>query len=121
MTSTVFVIVAAYAPETDVAALVAVGATPALAREAMAEQLAAQDSPDQWIESEPMEQPINMGPVAKPAWRQRTKEEQETLAIAQIEEVNGCAKEIAHEMLDEMSAEEVEDMLRVCNGDDDED
>lgn len=60
-----------------------------------------------------------MMPEEETAWRQRTPAEQEQLATAQIEEVHDCAKELAHEILDAMDAEEVADMLRVLQDDED--
>lgn len=122
MTQQIFVAIATYGPESDVDPLVALGTTEELANAALQRLIDDSDTPDEWIQTDrTVEHGVAAPEPSPPAWRQRTEDEQETLAIAKIEEVRDCAKDIAHEYLDAMDAEEVEDMLRVCNGDDDDD
>lgn len=117
MTTDVFVAIANYGPEDDVPALVAVGFTAALANAALQSLIDDSDEPELWIAENAESHTVAEEPASDPAWRQCSPEDQERLAIAQIEEVNDCSKEIAHDMLDAMSAEEVEDMLQALKED----
>ncbi|USN16755.1 hypothetical protein STRZYGA_00340 [Brevundimonas phage vB_BpoS-Strzyga] len=112
MTEAVWVAIATYSHDRHAAAVTAVADSPALARRMLAENVALQHNPPAWLLSEPSLIVVQSEAQTSPAWRDLSGDDQNLLATAQIEEVHDCAKEIAHDMLDSMDAEEVATMLQ---------
>lgn len=108
----VFVALAHHSHQPGLRPFLAVGVTAELAAAALLSLIDDADHPELWIPEKPELHTVAEAPPTEPAWRQISEEDQNLLAIAQIEEVNDCAKEIAHEMLDAMTSEEVEEMLQ---------
>lgn len=123
MITDVYVAIATYTglEQPGVPVLVAVGDTAERAEAALEVLIDDHDNPDGWDVGAAELHGVAQGDAGgTPAWRLRTEEEQEQLAIAQIEEVHDCAKELAHEMLDALDAEAVQEFLDGLNdqGDD---
>lgn len=119
MIADVYVAIATYTgnEQPGVPVLVAVGTTAELADAALENLIDDHEDPSLWdVGGAELHGVAQSDAGGTPAWRLRTEEEQETLAIAQIEEIHECAKDFAHEMLDGMSPEEVQEMLDECNG-----
>lgn len=112
MTEAVWVAIATYSHDRHAAAVTAVADSPALARRMLAENVALQHNPPAWLLSEPSLIVVQSEAQTSSAWRDLSDDDQNLLATAQIEEVHDCAKEIAHDMLDSMDAEEVATMLQ---------
>lgn len=121
MTDQLYVAIATYPHRRDQQAVVAIADTAELCEVELSKEVALQHNPGAWVQSLPTLIPVHRAPKPEPAWRQCTDEEQEMLAIAQIEEIRECAKDIAHEMLDELDAEGVQEFLKVLRDDDDSD
>lgn len=119
----VYVAIATYTglEQPGVPVLVAVGDTAERAEAALEVLIDDHDNPDGWdVGAAELHGVAQADAGGTPAWRLRTEEEQEQLAIAQMEEVQDCAKELAHEMLDALDAEGVQEFLDGLNdeGDD---
>ena len=112
MTEAVWVAIATYSHDRHAAALTAVADSPTLVRRMLAENVAQQHNPAGWLSSEPSLIVVQSEAQTSPAWRDLSGDDQNLLATAQIDEVHDCAKEIAHDMLDSMDAEEVQTMLQ---------
>lgn len=119
----VYVAIATYTglEQPGVPVLVAVGDTAERAEAALEVLIDDHDNPDGWdVGAAELHGVAQADAGGTPAWRLRTEEEQEQLAIAQMGEVQDCAKELAHEMLDALDAEGVQEFLDGLNdeGDD---
>jgi hypothetical protein len=105
--TTVWTCTATYAPEDDVEPITVVAWTKEAAETAMDEVLGEEGyDKDEWIVQPACLQPIcGTKTEVTPAWRTElfTDDDQENMAIMQMEEVRECAKDIAHEYLDELS------------------
>lgn len=112
MTEAVWVAIATYSHDRHAAAVTAVADSPTLARRMLAENVALQHNPTAWLSADPVLIVVQSEAQTSPAWRNLDGDDQDLLASAQIDEVHDCAKEIAHDMLDSMDAEEVAAMLQ---------
>ncbi|USN16534.1 hypothetical protein POLEWNIK_00080 [Brevundimonas phage vB_BpoS-Polewnik] len=112
MTEAVWVAIATYSHDRHAAAVTAVADSPTLARRMLAENVALQHNPTAWLSADPVLIVVQSETKSSPAWRDLSDDDQNLLASAQIEDVHDCAKEIAHDMLDSMDAEEVQTMLQ---------
>jgi len=114
MIADVYVAIATYTglEQPGVPVLVAVGDTAERAEAALEVLIDDHDNPDGWdVGAAELHGVAQADAGGTPAWRLRTEDEQEQLAIAQIEEIRDCAKELAHEMLDALDAEGVQEFL----------
>jgi len=118
MSQDIYVAIATYAPEDDIAPLVALGITAELAEGALENLIEDSENPEGWIAGGAELHGVAQPRIEElPFWTEFTDEQRAELIEIQSEELRDCTADVAREMLEVLDEESLRAMLDVSEDD----